>query len=135
MHQHPRLRKGGIDEHVVGEVERLEVAAVQRGAEMASQEPVVEQAQFAAEQGLVVARQVVGRGDGLDAQELVDGGVEVRIGVAGVDHVEQGVHPQVLEQQEAALDVAREHPRHPHAAALEEFVHAQPGTHVLQRRR
>ena len=65
VHQHLRLRERAVDQAAVDEVELLQVAAVQRQAEVAAEVPLVEQAQLAREQRLVVGRQVVGARDRL----------------------------------------------------------------------
>ena len=63
-------------------------------------------------------------------------GIEhVRIGVGVVDQLRHGRAAEVFQQQEAGVDVARQHLRHAHAAGVEQVAHAQPGAHVFPVRR
>ena len=135
MHQHARLRQGRIHQSCVGAFQRVAFVVVERQAQVPAEEPFVEQAQLAQQQRAVVGRQPLGTRDRLQAQQLGHGVVEQRVGVVGVEDLQVGRGAEVLEQQETGLDIAREHARHPHPAAVEQGVDAQPGTDVLQARR
>ena len=102
---------------------------------MAAAEPVVEQAQLAGEQIFVVGREVGGRRDRLQLQQLGDGIVEQGVGVVAVDDVQVGVRAEVFQQQETGIDVLRQHPRHAYAAGFEQAAHLQPRPHVFLVRR
>jgi hypothetical protein len=93
---------------------------VQRHAEVAAEEPFVEQAQFARQQGLVVGGKIGGRCDRLQLQQLGDGGIEQVVGIGIVDHLQERVRAEVFQQQEAAREILRQHLRHAHATGLEQ---------------
>jgi hypothetical protein len=47
------------------------------------------------------------------------------------DDVQVSVGAEVLHQEEACIDILRQHLRHAHAAAFEQLANAQPGTNVF----
>ena len=109
MHEHLRLRLRVVDQAAVDELQLVHVAAIERDAEMAAEEPFLEQPQIARQQRSSYGRMSAGQRDRLHLQQLRDGGVELRVGVVGVDDVQVGVGAQVFQQQETGVDILRQH--------------------------
>ena len=135
MRQHARLSQRIVHQPALGQLQSLALAAVQHQSQMATQEPFVEQAGIALQQRFAELPHAGGRGDRLQPQQLLQRGIEPGVRVVLADHMRQGRTAQVLQQQEAVLDVDGEHLRYAHIAAHQQFAHGQPGTDILQARR
>ena len=127
MHQHLRLRQRGVDQVPIHQFQPFQIVAVERRAEMTTQEPFVEQPQFARQQRLVVGREAFRRRHLLQFQQLTDRIVEQRVGIVGIDHMQVGLVAEVFQQQEAVFDILCQHARYAHVAGLQQGADLQPG--------
>ena len=112
MHEHPRLRE--IVSAISARTPASSVSrcvGVERAPQCSRDVPVGEQLELAAQQRLVVRRQRAGARRALPLHERVDRVVEERVRRAVVERREVRRRAEVGEQQEAALEVLREHAR------------------------
>ena len=101
---------------------------------MVAQEPFLEQARIALQQRLAEFPHVRRRRDRLQPHQLLDGGLEMRIGIGIIDDFASVGLPRSSIGRTPASTPAPA-PRHAYAAAFEQCAHAQARTHVFQARR
>ena len=131
MREHFPLPERIVHEAALNEFEAVAVVAVEFHAEMAAQEPLLEQSRIALQQRLAESADPVRWRDRLQLEQLPDGRIDMEIGVVVVDDLRQGGSAEVLQQQESRFDILCKHARHAHAAGLEQGAHAQPWPHVF----
>ena len=90
--------------------------------EMPAHVPFGEQLQLAPQQRLIVTGQRLRDRAALKCDQRLDGIGEQSVGIGLVDHVKIGMPPEIIEQQEAVLQIARQHHRH-----VDACVREQPG--------
>jgi len=114
------------------QLQGFKLTAVQLQAQVALQEPFVEQPGIALQQGLAERPHALGNGDLLQADQLREGGIEPRVGVGVIDVPGQGRAAEIFQQQEALLLVAGQHARYANAGGFQQVMHAQPRAYILQ---
>ncbi|MCY1418649.1 hypothetical protein D9M71_342130 [compost metagenome] len=135
MHQHLGLGQGAADQQVGNALPGRQALALQLDPQVTLQVPLGEQLQFATQQGIVIAGHGHVEAALLERQQRLQGVIEQCIGVFGIDDVKVGLASQVIEDQEALLDIGSQDAWHVHARLGEHAGHLDEGAAVLARRR
>ena len=131
MHQNPWLRQGRVDQQPADALPRALLRFAERMAQVALHVPFGEQLQLTPQQGLVIGRHRLRDRLQLELEQRLDGIVEQLIGVTRVDHVQIGLASEVGQQQEAAIQIGRQHLRYMHTGFVQHLRHLDEGTAVF----
>ncbi|KAG1209957.1 hypothetical protein G6F35_010645 [Rhizopus arrhizus] len=124
-----------VHQPAVHQLQAFELSAVQFQAQVALQEPFVEQAGIPLQQRLAELAEVGRHRDRLQAQQLFDRAAEPLIGIALVEDLRQGRAAKGFQQQETGVQVLRQQCRHAQAVLVQQAAHAQPRPRIFQPRR
>ena len=132
VHRYLGLGQGVVHQPAQAQLQCLDIAAVQLQAEVALDEPLLEQARIAQQQGLIKTRQVGRYRHLLQGDQLAEGRLHAGVGSLVGEALRQRRPAQVFEQQEALGQVAGQHLRHTYASSSQPVADGQPTAHILQ---
>ncbi len=133
MHDHLGLRQGAVDQQATDTLPGGVLLGCKGKPQVALYVPFGKQLQLTTQQRLVVMRQVAVEGQTLLLQQGLDGIVEQLVGIVFVYHVQIGLAAQVIENQEALLEIGSQHLRHMHTGAGQQCRDTHEGLAVFLR--